>query len=243
MVCFKKKTDGKVALHTLKQHNIKEAIFISSLDKIEKYKQVSSVSSLNKTLKHTILVPFNNLNDIEKLENVALESFMVKSKNHTFNFALDYPDINTGKIFQKKSIQLLSFNSTNHLSGKCTHCNGHGEIESIDLDLLILKDKKLDEYFLNLEDNGKGAYKYVNIRPSSLQKILQKQKIDLNQTYYNLTPTQQLILNDEIFPKILKHQAKVSISKFINTIKCPICNGTRLNYKANAVKLYGVSIS
>lgn len=243
IVCFKKKTDGKKELNILNKNNIKEAIFISSLDKQEKLKQISSVKNLNKTLKHTVLVPFKNLNSIEEFENIALENFLFKSKNHTFNFSLDYPDLITGEMFQKKSIQLLSFNSTNHLSGKCQDCNGHGEIEDIDLSTLILDDKNLDEDFLNLEDNGKGAYKYVNIRPSSLQKILKKENINLNQTYNNLTPNEQLILNDEIFPKILKHQGKPSISKFIHKVQCPICNGTRLNYKANAVKLYGVSIS
>jgi excinuclease ABC subunit A len=243
VVCFKKKTDGKVELNVLNKNNIKEAIFISSLDKQEKLKPIVSVKNLNKTLKHTILVPFKNLNSIEELEDIALESFLLKSKNHNFNFNLDYLDLSTGKIFQKKSIQLLSFNSTNHLSGKCEACNGHGEIEDIDLETLILNDKNLDENFLNLEDNGKGAYKYVNIRPSSLQKILKKENIDLNQTYNNLSPNEQLIINNEIFPKILKHQGKVSIAKFIHKVKCPICQGTRLNYKANAVKLYGVSIS
>jgi excinuclease ABC subunit A len=243
VVCFKKKTDGKVELNVLNKNNIKEAIFISSLDKQEKLKQVASVKNLNKTLKHTILVPFRNLDSIEELEDIALESFLIKSKKYIFNFNLDYPDLTTGKIFQKKSIQLLSFNSTNHLSGKCEECNGHGEIEDIDLETLILNDKNLDESFLNLEDNGKGAYKYVNIRPSSLQKILKKENIALNQTYNNLTLNEQLILNNEIFPKILKHQGKASISKFIHRVKCPVCKGSRLNYKANAVKLYGVSIS
>ncbi|MDQ7085272.1 MAG: hypothetical protein Q9M36_10255, partial [Sulfurovum sp.] len=43
--------------------------------------------------------------------------------------------------------------------------------------------------------------------------------------------------------KILKHQAKPSIGKFVKSIKCPICDGSRLNYKANAIKLHGVNIS
>lgn len=243
VVCFKKKTDGNKELNILKEHNIQEAIFISSLDKKEKLKSIKSVTSLKNTLKHTILVPFSNLNSIEQFKDIALESFLFKSKKYTFNFALDYPDISTGKMFQKKSIQLLSFNSTNHLSGKCEHCDGHGEIEDIDFKSLVLKDKNLDEDFLNSEDNGKGAYKYVNIRPSSLQKLLKKENIDLKQTYFDLTSNQQLIINNEIIPKILKHQSKPSIAKFIHTIQCPICQGTRLNYKANAVKLYSLSIS
>jgi len=243
VVCFEKKTDGKVELNILNKNNIQEAIFISSFDKKENHKRVSLVKSLNKSFKHTILVPFKNIKSIEDFKDVAIENFLFKNTKYTFNFALDFPDISSQKIYQKKSVQLLSFNSTNYLSGKCENCNGHGQIEDIDFSSLICKNKNLNESFLNLEDNGKGAYKYVNIRTSSLQKILKKENISLNQTYYNLTSKEQILINDEIIPKILKHQGKPSIAKFIHTIECPICNGTRLNYKANAVKLYGVNIS
>lgn len=243
VVCSKKKTNGKVELNILKKHNIKEAIFISSLDKKENLKQVSSIKSLNETLKHTILVPFSKLDKIEEYENLAIENFLFKNKKYTFNFNLDFPDVTSGKLFQKKSVQLLSFNSTNHLSGKCEVCNGHGEIEDVDLESLMLKDKKLNDFFLNLEDNGKGAYKYVNIRPSSLQKLLKKENIDLNKTYYDLNIKEQELIKNEIIPKILKHKGKVSIAKFIHTVECYECQGTRLNYKGNAVKLYDISIS
>jgi len=243
IVSLEKYTDGKKELKILKDNNIQEAIFISSFDNKEKLKKVSSIKTLNDKFNHTILVPFDNINDVEKYKNIAIDSFLIENKSLSFNFGLDYPDLETGKIYQKKSTQLLSFNTTSKLSGKCENCNGYGLVEDIDLKNLILDDKKLNEYFLDLDDNGKGAYKYVNIRPEEIQQELQKQKIDLNQTYYNLKNEQQQIIKNEIYPKVLKYKSKASIGKFVKSIICPICNGTRLNYKANAVKLYGVSIS
>ncbi|MDQ7084435.1 MAG: hypothetical protein Q9M36_05685 [Sulfurovum sp.] len=177
VVAFNKQTDGIKELQILKNNNIDEAIFISSFDGKEKVKRVSTVKSLNSKFKHTILVSFDNIKDIKKYENVALDSFLAESKNLFINFGFEYPDLKTGKIYQKKSTQLLSFNATNKFSGKCEQCNGHGLVEDIDLDLLIFKDKNLDEHFLNLEDNGKGAYKYVNIRPNSIQKICKNRKL------------------------------------------------------------------
>ena len=243
IICFRKRTDGRKELEILKKYDIKEALFISSFDDKQKIKKISTVKNLNDKFKHTILVQFNKTDDTSIFQDIALENFLYKNSRLSFNFGFDYPDEVTGKIYQKKSTQLLSFNASNRFSGKCEHCNGHGLIEDLDINSLILKDKNLDEYFLNLEDNGKGAYKYVNIRPSSIQKELTKQKIPLKQTYYNLSKEQQQIINDIIFPKILKHQGKPSIGKFVKTIECPVCKGTRLNYKANAVKLYGVNIS
>jgi excinuclease ABC subunit A len=243
VVAFNKQTDGIKELQILKNNNIDEAIFISSFDGKEKVKRVLTVKSLNDKFKHTISVAFNNIDTIENYENIAIDSFLAKSKDIDFNFGFEYPDLLTGKIYQKKSTQLLSFNATNKFSGKCEECNGHGIVEDIDLETLIIKDRNLDEHFLNLEDNGKGAYKYVNIRPNSIQKDLQKQKINLNQTFYDLSNKEQKSIKDEIYPKILKHQAKPSIGKFVKSIKCPVCNGSRLNYKANAIKLHGVNIS
>ena len=243
VVCDKKYTDGNTELALLKKNNIKEAIFISSYDEKERFKKVSTQKELNPKYHYTILVPIPNIELLENFEKIAKESFLLRVKNLEIFFNYDYPDLITGKIYQRKSTELLSFNSISYFGGKCSKCSGRGKIENVDIDLLVKKDKKLNELFLNLEDNGKECYKYLGLCRDSIESILTKQKIDLNQTYYNLTKEHQQIINDTIFPKILKHQAKPSIGKFVKTVECPTCKGTRLNYKANAVKLYGVSIS
>jgi len=139
----------------------------------------------------------------------------MKIFNIVFNFDIDYPDLETGVIYQKKSIQLLSFNSISPLSGKCDKCDGHGFIVDIDFKDLILKEKKLSEYFLNLEDNKKGCYKYIGLCQDTLARLFKKHQININMTYYDLISSQQQIIKDEIYPKILKHQTKPSIGKFV----------------------------
>jgi len=243
LLCDEKYTNGAKELKLLNKFKIREAIFISSFDNIERFKKVSTVKSLNEKYSHTILIPISNIDEIDKYSDLAIENFRIRDKNIDLKFNIDYFDINDGKIYQKKSSTLLSFNATSKLSGKCEYCNGHGKIEDIDLENLILRDKNLNDSFLNLEDNGKGCYKYVAICLDSLQRDLKKEKIDLNQPFYKLKPEQQQIIKDIIYPKILKHQGKPSIGKFVKTVICPNCNGSRLNYKANAVRLYGLNIS
>lgn len=243
IVCDRKYTDGTNELNILKKANLDEAIFISSYDEKEKLKKIKSVKELNQSYHHTILVPIKNINDIDKYENIALDSFLVKNKTHEFYFKYDFPDLSTGKIYQSKSLELFSFNSIGYFSGKCEKCNGTGKIETIDIDAIINKSKFLYEFFLNLDDNGKGCYKYIGLCQDAVSNELKKYEIDENQTYSELTEKQQQIIKDIIYPKVLKHQSKASIGKFVKNTKCPVCKGTRLNYKANAVKLYGISIS
>jgi excinuclease ABC subunit A len=243
IVCFKKYTDGKKQLELLKKEGIKEAIFISSFDNKEKERKVASVNILNNNYHHTILVPFKSLNEIDDFKELALESFLIRNESYSFNFGYDFPDNEDGTIYQKKSMPLLSFNSTREYSGKCDKCFGHGMIETIEEELLFSKDKKLDEHFININLNKQGRYEYIILYPNTILKELKNKKINLNQTYFDLTFDNRQIIKDIIFPKILTHKNKPSIGKFVKTIECPSCNGTRLNYKANAVKLYGLNIS
>lgn len=243
ILCSDKYTNGKKELDILKSTNIKEAIFISSFDNKERFKKVSTVKSLNDKYSHTILVPIDNLSNIENFKDIAIENFMIRNKDILLTFNIDYFDIKTGKIYQKKSSKLLSFNSISKYSGKCDLCNGHGKIEDINLEYLFLKDKTLEDDFLNLEVAKNGCYKYLLICKDSIKKVLKKEKIDSKQTFYDLSKEKQQLIKDIVYPKILKHQAKPSIGKFIKTVTCPRCKGTRLNYKANAVELYNVNIS
>ena len=243
ILCDEKHTNGTKELEILNRFEIKEAVFISSFDNIERLKKTSAVNSLDNKYSHTILIPISSIDRIGEYSNLAIENFRIRDQNIDLKFNIDYFDINDGKVYQRKSSALLSFNATSKLSGKCGHCNGHGQIEDIDLKDLILMDRKLNESFLNLEDNGKGCYKHIGTCRDSLQRDLKKEKIDLNQTFYSLSQEQQKIIQNIVYPKILKHQGKPSIGKFVKTVICPICNGSRLNYKANAVKLFGLNIS
>ena len=243
VVAYRKYTDGQTELSLMKKQGIHEALFISSFDKKERLRKISSIKELNPKYNHTILVPIKDLQSIEQYNNLAKESFLLRAKDIEIFFNYDFPDLKTGKLYQRKTTELLSFNSISYFSGKCKACNGLGVVKDVDFESLILKDKKLNEQFLNLEYNSKGCYKYILICRDSLEKIYKKHHIDSNKTFYDLTLQEQKIIKDEIYPRILKHQGRPSIGKFVKTVKCNICKGTRLNYKANAVKLYGKSIS
>lgn len=243
IVRYKRYTDGVDELSFLKKYNIEEAVFISSYDEKMRTKKVSSSTTLNSNYHHTILVPFNDIENIENYKDIAKESFLLENQNISFNFGFDYPDLETGKIYQKKSQQLLSFNSLSEFAGKCKRCDGKGIIEDIDESGLFLKDKTMSESFLNLEENGKGCYKYVGICFDSLHRDFKENKITLNEAFFELDDEQKETVRSIIYPKILKHQGKPSIGKFVQTVECPVCNGTRLNYKASAVRLFGLSIS
>ena len=237
-----KHTDGKKELQVLKLNNIKSAIFISSFDNKENVKKVLTVKKLNAKYSHTILVQFQNIEDISNFKKIAIDSYRITGDKVDYRFNIDFFDISTGKIYQKKSSQLLSFNATSSLSGKCQDCNGHGLIEKISKDKLFHKNKKLKEDFVNISLTNQGRYKDIILLSKTLEKELNKHNIDLNNTFFELSPYDKSVITNILFPKIFTHKKKPSIGKFVNTIKCPLCCGSILNYKANSVKLYGLSI-
>ena len=243
IVCDYKYTNGKKELDLLNRNNVKEAIFGSSYDDKQRWKKVATVKNLNERYAHTILVPVNSLNELEEYQDLAQENFYLKIENLDLKLHTDFLDLQTGKIYQRKSSQLLSFNAADKRSGKCSKCNGYGIIEELDLDNLILKNKRLEEDFLNLAKNQTGGYKYVMLYQDTIEQTLKKNKIDKHKTYFDLSTDEQNIIKNLIFPKISQHQGQPSIGKFIKSIPCTECNGTRLNYKANAVKIHGLNIS
>lgn len=243
IVCYREKTDGYSYLSLLKKYNISNAVFISSFDEKENLKKVSSIKQLNSKYKHTILVPISNIKELYKFEDLALKSFLVKIDNTTLNFLIDYPDLISGKIYQRPSTNLLSFNSISRFSGKCLNCEGKGNSIELDISNLILKDKKLNDYFLNFDDNGKGCYKYLAICKDSLIRTLKKEKIDIEKTFFELNQNEQEFILNIVKTQVIKHQNKPSIGKYLINSICKECSGTRLNYKANAIKLFGKNIS
>ena len=180
---------------------------------------------------------------LEKYQDLAQENFYLKNGDLDLKLHTDFFDLQTGKIYQKKSSHLLSFNAVDEKGGKCSKCNGHGLTEELDLENLILKNKSLKEDFLNLEKNNTDGYKYIMLYRDTIDLTLKKNKINKQKKFFSLPAGEQNIIKNLIFPKILHHQGQPSIGKFIKTAICTECNGTRLNYKANAVKLYGLNIS
>ena len=243
IVCDQKYTNGKKELALLKRNNIKDAFFISSYDDKQIQKKVGLVKNLNERYAHTILVSINSLNELEKYQSLAKENFYLKIGDLDLKIHTDFLDLQTGKIYQKKSPHLLSFNTVGKNSGKCPKCNGHGIIKELDLKNLILKNKLLKEDFLGLEKNKTDGYKYIMLYRDTIDLTLKKNKINKQKKFFNLPIDEQNIIKNLIFPKILHHQGQPSIGKFIKNISCTECSGTRLNYKANAVKLYGLNIS
>lgn len=243
VVCDEKYTNGKKELDLLRSKKITEAIFVSSYDNKERLKKITTVKDLNSVYKHTILIPFKQLNELEEYRPLAQENFRLKSDNLNLNLNVDFFDIETTKIYQKKSTQLLSFNSSSQHSGKCKSCHGHGLLDTLDLENLIIKDRLLSENFLNLAINEKGGYKHILLYRDTINKTLNKAKINKNKTFYALPENEQSIITDLVYPKIIKHKATPAIGKFIKSTACKTCRGTRLNYKANAVKFHGLNIS
>lgn len=243
VVCYKKYTDGIKEIELLKKHSIKEAIFISSYDNKENLKKINSIKSLNNKYYHTILVPIQKLEDIKNFETIALESFIVRNKKYYFNFYYDFPDLRTGKIYQRKSKELLSFNSISEFSGKCNYCNGKGIIDVIDWNKIIIRHKRLQDFFLNLEVNQNGCYKYIKLCQDTIIKNLKKEKINISKTFQELDEEEKKVITNFLQQKIVKHKERPFIKEFIKEIHCPVCKGTRLNYKANAIKLFNKSIS
>lgn len=243
VICFNKYTDGSDEFDFLSKQNIKRVILISSYDNVKRDRGLSELKRLNKKHRYTIMIQIPSLNQIESYEKIALESFIVETQKKSFNFYFDYFDLLTGIVYQKKSNELFSFNSTLPTGGKCLECSGHGVIDTIDYDNLFCKNSTLDSFFLNLELNSKGCYKYILLCQDTIQKHLKKFTIDPSKNYFELDEEQRKIVNDLVFPRVLKHSARPTIGKYIKRVCCPVCRGSRLNYKANAVKLHGLSIT
>lgn len=236
-------TDGRKEIRALKEHAIEKAIFISSFDNKPKTKKISAVHKLNEKYSHTILVEFDHLHKIHDFKNISFDSYRIEGKSFSYQFDKDYFDLESGKIYQKISPQLLSFNSGSVLSGRCPHCGGRGLKETISIDLLFSKTQIIDRDFVNIPITNKGRFQHIVLLETTLKKALKDHSIDCSKTFFDLKKKDQKVITDLLFPKIYKHKGKPSIGKFIATVTCPGCKGSRFNKKANAVQLYGKSFN
>lgn len=243
VLCFEYETKGLEQLALLKAKQIKEAWFISSYDQFKRLRKISAIKELDNRYLHTILVPVPSLDQLEDYLPLAVLNFDLQIDDMYLQLDRDYFDLETGKLYQAKSSQLLSFNSTHADSGQCQTCHGLGLIETIDWLALIDEQTPFKETFLNIPLNKSGGYQYILLYPDHIQAALDNQGVSVTASYAYLTEEQKQHLQDLIAPKIFKNAGKPAIGKFITTQICPVCQGTRLNEKANAVKLYGASIS
>ncbi|MWV63010.1 ATP-binding cassette domain-containing protein [Helicobacter saguini] len=147
-------------------------------------------------------------------------------------------------MYQAPSQQLLSFNSTSKDSGKCDNCNGHGIVENIYENALFTNKSLSSIDCVNLKFDEKGGYyKYIFLPHGDVVRECKKANIDITKSYFEITKDAQDFVKEIFFTRMIKHKNKDSISIFWHTEICPICNGTRLNYKANAIKLFDKNIS
>jgi excinuclease ABC subunit A len=251
IVADEKYTDCTEEIALLKKHQIEEAIIMSSYDGKERIKKVKTLKPLNNQDANTIKIDLGTFKIISELQRalnhyqmIALDSFQVLVNNQSYHFKYDYICSHCHRLYHPISSSLLSFNTHNNLkkiSGVCETCQGVGKLQTLNYEQLILPDKQLREHFLNLEHNG-NCYKYTSLCDDTFEKLCKKHKINMNQMFFELAEeNQQTIkhfLEDKLFSK--NH---VKINKFIEQSVCPTCNGSRLNYKANAIKLHGYSIS
>lgn len=242
--------DCQKEIELLKKYDIEEVLIISSYDEKEKIKKVKTLKKLSGNYANTIKIPlgkFLDVSDIRKVldasQCIALESFQAYINENSYHFKYDYICPSCNRLHHPATSSLLSFNTTAQTKtpGICTACHGCGTIESLDYAALVIPDRKINDNFLNLQHNGL-CYKHTYLCADSLEKFYKENKIDKNSTFYALLDDQQNKLKAYIEEKLFTKE-HITVTKFINTIPCPSCNGNRLNYKANAVKLYGHSIS
>ncbi|OQW92446.1 MAG: hypothetical protein BWK78_01715 [Thiotrichaceae bacterium IS1] len=247
VVVHEKYTDCEKEITLLKHNHIEETIIITSYDEKERIKKVKTLKLLNNQHANTIKVYLGSFKNSSQLRNaletyqvIALDNFQVTINHHSYHFKYDYICSACNRLYHPITSSLLSFNA-NTSSGICDECHGCGKLQTLDYEQLIIPTKQLNEHFLNLEHNG-NCYKYTYFCDDSFEKFCKENKIDNNKTFSALTDEHQKKVMHYIEEELLKRD-NIKISKFIKTITCPICGGSRLNYKANAVKLYGYSIS
>ncbi|WP_281323965.1 excinuclease ABC subunit UvrA [Flavobacterium sp. IMCC34518] len=173
----------------------------------------------------------------------------------------------TGISYQNPEPNLFSFNSP---KGACEHCNGLGTVNQINVDKIIPNPKlsikaggfaPLGEYksswmFKQLEIIGeKYSFKLTDaiekIPAEAMEMILNggKEKFTINSEILGVARDYKIDFegishfiknqHDESGSTIIKRWA----SAFMDEVKCPICEGSRLKKEANYFRIYEKSIS
>lgn len=246
MVLYRNKYDIDIAklVYFLIQNKINQILLISSFDNIPRCMNINKLNKISKQFHYTVLIPkeINDFNDDINIQALGINLEYAINLNGTFVFfERDYFDIADGSLYQQLSPQLFSFNSLSYDSGKCDSCNGTGVTTVVYWKSLLINNVPLKDGFLNLPMN-KTVYKYIYLEINELNDYLIKQNIDISKTINELNNIEYETIKSKIELHIFKNVNKEAIRRFIKIDTCASCGGSRLNYKARAVKLFGRSI-
>ena len=152
------------------------------------------------------------------------------------------------KHYPEPEQNLFSFNSP---SGACPTCNGFGNIQEIDRDLIFDKSQTISE--------GGIVPLRTKINKNYLNYIIEnaiEKGINVNKPvgFLNKSEINFLMYGNKNFPgikrlfdyvkkKSYKVQARVFLSRYTSYRKCPECNGARLNKTALSFKVKNKNIA
>lgn len=153
-----------------------------------------------------------------------------------------------GIRFIEPSEHLFDFNNP---LGACPTCNGTGQTNGIDPDLVV-PDKSLSIY-----EGAIVCWHGEKMRAWNDQLVMNAHHFNfpIHTPYYQLTPDQKRTLwlgneyfrgLNDFFTELEKRQSiqnKVILARFRGKAICPDCEGSRLRPEANYVKVNGLSIT
>ncbi|GLH60091.1 ATP-binding cassette domain-containing protein [Helicobacter ailurogastricus] len=240
VLCLQKEGLLDKEIKLLKKYHV-PSVFYYTQQKSLKERPLSYLEKLGHDC-HSILIKVPNIHSLESYQELAVENFMLEDEQTTLHFQRDYFDLETGQLYQRKSAQLLSFNSISQESGRCLACQGRGVVDTLCADKLFNKHALSQPNFVNCPLSNSG-YKYISLTFKDLQHVYKQHNIDTSKNFFDLPKTSQEILIEIFETKMQKHKGKAQINLFFHTVTCKQCKGTRLNDKANAVQLFGKNIS
>jgi len=172
---------------------------------------------------------------------------------------------------------LFSFNSE---VGKCSHCNGIGKKEEIDLNRLVVHPEKTLREGALAPTLPNGYIMYSQVTIDVLNQVCEAEGFNVDIPWNQLTAKQQKVIlygsekikvpfgkhslesrlkwtgikakpREEGFYKgmipimsdILRRDRNANILKYVHSVTCPECQGTRLNSDTLSVTVHGLSIA
>ncbi len=223
--------------------------------------QKNEIPELSKNYKHSIsviidrIIPSNEnrdrlANSIEICLNESdgsVEVFNIESKQ-LVNFSNKFMCPVSGFSIDEIEPRLFSFNNP---YGACKNCDGLGEVDAFDEDILI-PDKNLSFNDGSINFWSEKAKSKIN---SKLKKLFQSKNFEniiwaklpknfQNEVLYGGRTFEGLInIMDNIYDSTSSWWRQWELEKFRNSKVCTDCNGKRLNEKALCIKVNELNIS